>query len=59
MQQLDEDNNFLINAEVGAEAALTKHISLRTVLQDNFANVPAPGRRDNDVKLISGIVYKF
>jgi len=59
LQQLDQDNNFLINAEVGAEAALTRHISLRTVLQDSFANIPAPGRRDNDVKLISGIVYKF
>ena len=59
LQQLDENNNFLINAEVGAEAALTRHVSLRTVLQDNFANVPAPGRRDNDLRLVSGLTYKF
>jgi putative salt-induced outer membrane protein YdiY len=59
LQQLDEYDNFLVNAEIGAEAALTRHVSLRTVLQDNFANVPAPGRRDNDLRLISGLTYKF
>jgi hypothetical protein len=51
--------NFLVNAEVGAEASLTKTLSLRVTLQDNFVNQPAPGRKDNDVKLISGVVYKF
>jgi hypothetical protein len=24
-----------------------------------FANDPAPGRKDNDVKLVSGLAYKF
>ena len=51
--------DFLVNAEAGVEAALTKRLSVRTVVQDNFANNPAPGRKDNDVKLISGLAYKF
>ncbi len=59
LPQADQPDNFLVNAEVGAEAALTKRLSLRTVVQDNFANDPAPGRKDNDVKLISGLAYKF
>ena len=59
LPQVDDLNNFLVNAEVGIEAAITKRLSLRTVVDDNFANVPAPGRRDNDVKLISGLAYKF
>ncbi len=59
LPQVDRPDNFLVNAEVGAEAALTKRLSLRTVVQDNFANNPAPGRKDNDVKLISGLAYKF
>ena len=59
LPQVDRPDNFLVNTEVGAEAALTKRLSLRTVVQDNFANDPAPGRKDNDVKLVSGLAYKF
>ena len=59
LPQVNKLGNFLVNAEVGAEAALTKTLSLRVTLQDNFINQPAPGRKSNDVKLISGLVYKF
>ncbi|HXC34854.1 MAG TPA: DUF481 domain-containing protein [Candidatus Acidoferrales bacterium] len=50
---------FLINAEVGVETPLTKKLSLQTYLQDNYANVPAPGFKPNDLKLVSGLVMKF
>jgi putative salt-induced outer membrane protein YdiY len=59
LPQANKLQNFLVNAEVGAEAALTKTFSLRVALQDNFDNHPAPGRKKNDVRLISGVVYKF
>ena len=59
LPQANKLANFLVNAEIGAEAALTKTLSLRVTLQDNFINQPAPGRKSNDVKLISGLVYKF
>jgi hypothetical protein len=47
--------------EVGVEAALTKgnKLSLRTVIQDNYNNVPAAGRLRNDLKLIASLAYKF
>jgi putative salt-induced outer membrane protein YdiY len=50
---------FLVNTEVGVETPLTHRLSLQTCLQDNFANVPAPGYKNNDLKLISGLVFKF
>jgi putative salt-induced outer membrane protein YdiY len=59
LPQVNKLRNFLVNAEVGAEASLTKTFSLRVTLQDNFINQPAPGRKSNDVRLISGLVYKF
>jgi putative salt-induced outer membrane protein YdiY len=59
LPQVNKLGNFLVNAEIGAEASLTKTFSLRVTLQDNFINQPAPGRKSNDVKLISGLVYKF
>lgn len=59
LPQVDKTYNYLVNAEVGLEASITKRLSLRTVLQDNFVNEPAPGRKHNDIKLISGLAYKF
>lgn len=50
---------FLINAEVGVETPLTHELSWQTYLQDNFANQPAPGFKDNDLKVVSGVVFKF
>jgi len=50
---------FLINAEIGVETPLTKILSLQTFLQDNYANRPAPGFKDNDVKLVSALAIKF
>ena len=34
---------------------LSKHLSLQTYVQDNYANRPAPGFKDNDVKLVSAL----
>jgi len=59
LPQVDKVENFLVNAEVGAETALTKTLSLQVTLQDNYVNQPAPGRKDNDLKLITSLVYKF
>jgi putative salt-induced outer membrane protein YdiY len=56
---LTDPNAFLVNAEVGVETPLTSKLSLQTYLQDNFANSPAPGFKDNDLKLVSGLVLKF
>ncbi|HUA68411.1 MAG TPA: DUF481 domain-containing protein, partial [Candidatus Saccharimonadales bacterium] len=55
----DSPRNFLVNAEIGIETTFIKKLSLQTYLQDNFANQPAPGRKDNDVKLVSALAYKF
>ena len=59
LPQVDKFKNYLINAELGVEAALTKKLSLRTYLQDNYVNQPASGRLKNDVKLVSALSYKF
>jgi putative salt-induced outer membrane protein YdiY len=59
LPQVDDFENYIINAEVGAEAALTTKLSLRAVLQDTYDNVPAEGRKKNDLKFITSLVYKF
>ena len=50
---------FLVNAEIGVETPITKVLSLQTYVQDNYANRPAPGFKDNDVKVVSALAIKF
>jgi hypothetical protein len=56
---VDKFENYIINGEVGLESSITKTISLKTTLIDNFNNEPAADRQKNDVRLVSGITYKF
>jgi putative salt-induced outer membrane protein YdiY len=61
LPQVDRFDNYIVNAELGLEAGLTKanKLSLRSVLQDSYNNIPAPGRLKNDLKIITSLVYKF
>jgi putative salt-induced outer membrane protein len=59
LPQIDDFDNYLINAEIGVEADITAHLSLSTFVQDTYKNRPAPGRKQNDLKLVAGVKYKF
>jgi putative salt-induced outer membrane protein len=59
LPQVDDFDNYIINGEIGVETPLTRKLSLRTYLQDTYDNQPAPGRKKNDLKLVTGIAYKF
>lgn len=59
LPQVDDWNNFIINAEIGIETSLTEKLSLRTYLQDTYDNEPAEGREKNDMKLVTALAYKF
>jgi putative salt-induced outer membrane protein YdiY len=59
LPQVNKFDNYIMNAEVGIESSISATISLKTYLVDNFNNEPAAGREKNDVKLVSGISYKF
>lgn len=57
--QVSKLDNFVVNGELGVETPLTRKLSLQLTLVDAYANDPAAGRKNNDIKVISGIVYKF
>lgn len=59
LPQVDDLNNFLVNAELGIEADLTEKLTLRAFIQDTYDNDPALGRKENDLKLVTAIGYKF
>jgi hypothetical protein len=57
--QVDDFENWILNFEAGISAPLSKALDLRLVVQDSYDNQPAPGRDENDFKLIAGIGVKF
>lgn len=59
LPQVDDFDNWILNVEVGVSAPITKSLDVRLVAQDTYDNRPAPGREENDFKLIAGVGYKF
>jgi putative salt-induced outer membrane protein YdiY len=59
LPQVDDFSNYLLNSEAGVEAALNARFSLRVVANDNFNSQPALGKKENDILLVSSLVYKY
>lgn len=59
LPQVDDWDNYILNAEAGLETSITKQLSLRTYVQDTYDNDPAPDRQKNDIKFVTAIAYKF
>jgi putative salt-induced outer membrane protein YdiY len=57
--QVDKFENWILNAEIGVSAPITKSLETRLVAQDTYNNQPAKGRLKNDLKLMAGIAYRF
>lgn len=51
----DDFNDYLINAEIGVEAAINTSASLRLVVKDAYDSTPAKDREENDVTVIGAI----
>jgi putative salt-induced outer membrane protein YdiY len=59
MPQVDDFSNYLLNSEVGVEAALNARFSLRVCADDKFDSKPAAGHKANDILLVCSLVYKY
>ena len=51
--------DFRLILELGLETFLSQNLSFKVFMQDKFENTPAPLREQNDIKVVSGISYKF
>lgn len=51
----DYVEDYLLNAEIGAEAAMNTRLNLRLVLQDKYDNTPGAALEKNDVTLVAGV----
>jgi hypothetical protein len=57
--KIDDFENYLVNAEAGVSAPISKALSVSLVAQDTYKSVPATGKLKNDLKLIAGLSYRF
>lgn len=55
LPQANDTDNYLLNAELGVEAAMNASLNLRIVLQDKYDSQPALGLDRNDISLIAGV----
>ncbi|HAV65211.1 MAG TPA: hypothetical protein DCY13_22920 [Verrucomicrobiales bacterium] len=59
LPQVDDFENWILNFEIGVETQLTEKMSLRAFAQNTYDNQPAPGRKENDLRVVTAIAYKF
>ena len=57
--QVGRFGNYVVNAELGLDTAITAHLSKVTFLQDTYRAEPPSGRLHNDFRLVAGVKYKF
>jgi putative salt-induced outer membrane protein YdiY len=55
LTQVDDFDNFIVNAEAGIKTGITSNVSLRIVLRERWDNKPAKDLKKYDLSLISGI----
>ena len=59
LPEIEDFDNYILNAELGIETQLTTKLALRSYLQNTYDNQPAPGRKKNDIKLVTALAWKF
>ena len=59
LPRVEDFGDYTFNFELGASAAISKSVDLRVVFQDSYRSKPSPGRKQNDMKLIAGVGYRF
>lgn len=59
MPRLDEFEDYLLQAEVGVEAAVNETLNLRVVLKNRYDNRPADGVERNDLALQAGLSLRI
>ena len=59
LPQVDDFGNYLMNFEAGIETDIVKSLALSVAVLDNYRSRPSPGRKSNDIRLITGITYNF
>ncbi len=56
---VDDFGDYLLNSEIGIEAAVNNSVSLRLVVKNAYDSTPAEGREKSDTTVIGALAYKL
>ena len=59
LPQVEDFGNYVMNFTLGLSTKITDKASANITFQDFYRSVPAPGRRENDLRLMAGLSYAF
>lgn len=59
LPKVEEFGNYVLNFTLGLTTKITESASANITFQDFYRSVPAPGRRENDLRLMAGLSYTF
>ena len=59
LPKVEHFDDYLMNAEAGISAPMSKALSLSLIVQDTYKNKPASDKLKNDLKVIAGLTYSF
>lgn len=52
-------DHYLLNFEIGTEAAVNSSVALRVVFKNRYDSEPAPDAKKNDLQLLAGLAYRL
>lgn len=59
LPKVDEFDNYVFNFDMTLSSKITEKLSVNVTFQDFYRSVPAPGRKENDLRLLAGLGYTF
>lgn len=59
LPQVEDFGNYVVNFNLSLSTKITEKASATITFQDFYRSVPAPGRQENDLRLMAGISYTF
>jgi putative salt-induced outer membrane protein YdiY len=59
LPKIDEFGNYVLNFDLTLSSKITEKLSANITFQDFYRSTPAPGRKENDLRLLAGLGYSF
>lgn len=59
LPKVDELDNYVFNFDMTLSSKITEKLSVNVTFQDFYRSTPAPGRKENDLRLLAGLGYTF
>jgi putative salt-induced outer membrane protein YdiY len=59
LPKVEDFGNYVANFDLTLSSKITEKLSVNVTFQDFYRSEPAPGRKENDLRLLAGLGYTF